>query len=295
MNKPTKVTIRTLRARKRGEKTGSDNTSGPFSMLTCYDYSTAAIMEEAGIESLLVGDTYGEVCLGYNSTLAVTLDHLITIAAGVRRGAPSVFLVGDMPFLTYQVSVEEAIRNSGRFMAEADCDCVKIEVDRRHAETVKAITAAGIPVMAHLGLKPQSVNQYGGYVAQGKSAEEALFILEDAKIMEQAGAVALLLEAIPAEVAALITCSTELPVIGCVSGPNCDGQVVVTHDILGYSSGHPPRSVKPYADLRGTLLNAFRSYAQDVGGRKFPIGEQSIHMEATQLDTLRQSLDDQSR
>ncbi|HNQ23499.1 MAG TPA: 3-methyl-2-oxobutanoate hydroxymethyltransferase [Phycisphaerae bacterium] len=277
-----KVTIRTLQAKKReGQK---------ITMLTCYDYLTAQIMEEARVDSLLVGDTYGEVILGHSSTLPVTLDHLVTVASAVRRGAPSAYLVGDMPYLSYQVSPETAIRSAGRFMAEAGCDCVKVEVDRRLARTVEAMSAATIPVMAHLGLKPQSIQTVGGYRVQGRSAEDALRIIEDAKIMESAGAVALLLEAVPTEVAGIVASSTELPVIGCVAGPACDGHVVVLHDMLGYGGGHPPRSVKQYAHLHDVLLDAFRIYAQDVQDGDFPTGEHSTSMEADELRKLRSML-----
>jgi len=297
MSTRSRITIRTLQARKAQASTGSEvgdrkgDAGGKIAMLTCYDYSTAKIMEEAGIDSLLVGDTYGEVCLGYDSTLPMTLDHLVTVAAGVRRGAPSVFLVGDMPFLSYQVNTDEAIRNGGRFMAEAGCDCVKIEVDRRLVRTVEAMTAASIPVMAHLGLRPQSIRQVGGYVAQGKASEDALRIIEDAKMMEDAGAVALLLEAVPMEVAGLITESTHLPVIGCVSGPLCDGQVVVMHDILGYSAGHPPRSVRQYVQLHDVLAGAFRSYMKDVVEGSFPDFDRSIKMDSRELAQLHRALD----
>ena len=259
-------------------------------MLTCYDYSTARLMEEAGIDSLLVGDTYGEVCLGYDTTLPVTIEHLVTIAEGVRRGAPSVFLVGDMPYLSYQVCPEDAIRNAGLFMARAGCDCVKVEVDRRLVATVEAMSAASIPVMAHLGLRPQAISQFGGYIAQGKSAADAIRIIEDAKMMEEAGAVALLLEAIPSEVAEAVTQATPLPVIGCASGPACDGQVVVVHDMLGYSAGHPPRSVKRYANVHDDLVQAFKSYARDVADGGFPSIEHSITMEPDQLKALKKAL-----
>jgi len=212
MEPRNKVTINTLRARKRDGK--------KISMLTCYDYSTARLMEEAGLDSVLVGDTYAEVCLGHSTTLPATIEHLVTIAEAVRRGAPSVYLVGDMPYLSYQVCPEEAIRNAGLFMAKAGCDCVKVEVDRRLVKTVEAMSTATIPVMAHLGLKPQSIQGIGGYKVQGKQAADALRIIEDAKMMEDAGAVALLLEAVPQELAAAIAQSTALPVIGCVSGPS---------------------------------------------------------------------------
>lgn len=277
-----KTTISTLQARKRERQR--------ISMLTCYDYTTARLMEEAGLDSLLIGDTYAEVCLGHPTTLPVTMDELITVAKAVRVGAPSVFLVGDMPYLSYQVCPTDAIRNAGRFMAEAGCDCVKVEVDRRHADTVAAMSAATIPVMAHLGLRPQSIHSIGGYKVQGKLARDAQVIIEDARIMEDAGAVALLLEAVPTEVAGLITGSTELPVIGCVSGPICDGQVVVMHDILGYDIGHPPKSVKVYAQLHGILVDAFRAYSDDVRAGDFPLADKGVSMEPEELKALRAAL-----
>lgn len=265
-----KVTISTLQGLKRERQ--------KFAVLTCYDYSTARLMDDAGVDALLVGDTYGEVCLGHSTTLPVTVDHLVTITAAVRRGAPSVFLIGDMPYLSYQVCHEEAIRNAGRFMADAGCDCVKVEVDRNLAGTVEALATATIPVMAHLGLRPQSIHRFGGYKAQGKTAEVARALIEDARIMEDSGAVALLLEAVPAEVAQIITQATDLPVVGCVAGPSCDGTVVVMHDMLGYGGGHPPRSVKRYANLNEVLLKAFRQYAQDVREGEFPSVTHGISM-----------------
>ncbi len=260
-------------------------------MLTCYDYSTAKLMEEAGIDSLLVGDTYGEVCLGHPTTLPVTMDHMVTLAEAIRRGAPSVYLVGDMPYLSFQVCPEEAIRNAGLFMAKAGCDGVKVEVDRRLVKTVEAMATATIPVMAHLGLKPQSIQSIGGYKAQGKRASDALRIIEDARMMEEAGAIALLLEAVPMEVAAIITERSGLPVIGCVCGPKCDGQVVVLHDMLGYGGGHPPRSVKQYAKLYDQLVGAFKAYAQDVAEGSFPQADNSITMAEAELRELRRTLE----
>lgn len=259
-------------------------------MLTCYDFTMAKLMEEAGIDSLLVGDTYAEVCLGHPTTLPATVDHMVTITEAVRRGAPSVYLVGDMPYLSYQVSKEDAIRNAGLFMAKAGCDCVKVEVDRGLVKTVEAMSTATIPVMAHLGLKPQSIQRTGGYKIQGKQADDALLIIEDAKMMEQAGAIALLLEAVPVEVARIITESTELPVIGIVSGPYCDGQVVVMYDMLGYGGGHPPRSVKQYTRLHEPLMDAFRSYAQEVTSGVFPNSEQSVSMDSEEHEALKRAL-----
>lgn len=280
-----KVTISTLQARKRERQ--------KISMLTCYDFATARLMEEAQVDSLLVGDTYAEVCLGHPTTLPATTEHLVTIAEGVRRGAPSAYLVGDMPFLSYQVCPEEAIRNAGLFMAKAGCDCVKLEVDRRLARTVEAMATASIPVMAHLGLKPQSIQALGGYRVQGKLAADALRIIEDAKMMEDAGAIALLLEAVPMQVAKIITESTDLPVIGCVSGPYCDGQVVVLHDMLGYGAGHPPQSVKQYARLHEQLVGAFKSYATEVAEGVFPTTEVSASMKQAEFDELERLLKQQ--
>ena len=265
-----KTTVRDLRARKRDHR--------PFPVLTCYDFSTARLLAEAGIDVILVGDTYGEVILGHDSTLPVTVDHLVTVTEAVRRGAPDAFLIGDMPFLSYQVSDQEAIRNAGKFMAVAGCDCVKLEVDRRHADTVAAMSRAAIPVMAHLGLKPQSVRHLGHYCCQGKTAQDALRIVEDARIMEQAGAVALLLEAVTNEVARTVTQRTRLPVIGCVCGPHCDGQVLVLHDVLGYSAGHRPRAVKSYANLHETLTRAFAQYAHDIVERDYPTESDGVAM-----------------
>lgn len=283
MTAPTsKITISTLQARKRERR--------KIPVLTCYDYSTARLLTAAGIDAILVGDTYAEVCLGHSSTLPVTMDEMISVAAAVRRGAPGAFLIGDMPYLSYQVTREEAIRNAGRFMAEAGCDCVKIEVDGRSATLVEAMTRGTIPVMAHLGLKPQSIHRFGGYKAQGRRAEEALAIVEDARVMAESGAVALLLEAVPDEVGRAVSERTTLPVIGCVSGPYCDGTVVVLHDMLGYAAGHPPRSVKRYVNLYEILTQAFATYASDVIEQRFPSVGHGITMEAGESAKLQSLL-----
>ncbi len=282
MRRSGKITIAHLVARKREAR--------PIPMLTCYDFSTARLLAEAGVDVILVGDTYAEVCLGHESTIPVSMDEMVSIAAAVRRGAPQAFLIGDMPFLSYQVDPNDAVRNAGRFLASAGCDCVKVEVDRRLAPTVEAIARAGIPVMAHLGLGPQSIHRLGGYRCQGKTAEDALRIIEDARIMEEAGAVALLLEAVTNEVARSVAERTALPVIGCVSGPFCDGQVLVLHDILGYTAGHRPRAVKCYADLHQTLTDAFSRYAEDVRQRDYPRDSDGAAMPAEEAEKLRQKL-----
>lgn len=259
-------------------------------MITCYDYATARIMDEAGIDSLLVGDTYAEVCLGHTTTLPATVDHMVTLCEAVRRGAPHAYLIGDMPYLSYQISPQEAIRNAGQFMVRGACDCVKVEVDRRLASTVEALSTASIPVMAHLGLKPQSIQSVGGYKVQGKTAATARQLIEDAKMMEQAGAVALLLEAVPVEVAGMITKRTHLPVIGIVAGPEVDGQVVVFHDMVGYGGGHPPRSTPQYLQLHTDLLGAFRAFVRDVTERSFPSSEHCVRMSPSELEELERTL-----
>ncbi len=274
-----KITLSTLIARKRK--------GIPITMLTAYDYPTAQIEEAAGVDSILVGDSAAQVVLGHDTTLPMTMDFLVTIAAAVRRGAPKVFLIGDMPYLSFNINAEEAIRNAGRFMAEAGCDCVKIEGDARIADTVRLMSAATIPVMAHLGLRPQAVHQFGGYRAQGRSAAAARQLIEDAKVMEQAGACAILLEAVPPEPAKIIAESTELPVIGCGAGPHCDGHVVVVHDLLGLTATPLPRFVKRYADTRAYLAEAVGAYVADVLGRKYPSAEHCYQMEAGEVERLK--------
>lgn len=281
MKDVAKTTLSDLIACKRqGQK---------FPVLTCYDFTTARLMADAGVDVILVGDTYGEVCLGHSSTLPVKLDHLLTITEAVRRGAPNAYLIGDMPYMSYQVSKRDAVRNAGRFMAEAGCDCVKVEVNRALLKTVEAMAHASIPVMAHLGLRPQAIHTYGGYKAQGKRAAGARVLIEDAELMVKAGAVALLLEAVPNEVAEIITERVSVPVIGCVAGPHCDGTVVVLHDMLGYAAGHPPRSVKRYANLRKVLTDAFREYVSDVTERRYPTVEQGIAMPPGEAEQLQKS------
>lgn len=276
-----KITLATLRGRKKSRT--------PISMLTAYDFPTAQIEQEAGIDCILVGDSAAQVVLGHGSTLQATMDYMIAISSAVRRGAPSVFLVGDMPYLSFHVNTEEAIRNAGRFMAEAGCDCVKIEGDHRIADTVRALTAATIPVMVHLGLRPQAVHQFGGYRAQGRDAASAQRLIDDARRMEDAGACALLLEAVPPEPAKIITESTELPVIGCGAGPHCDGQVVVLHDMLGLTAGPLPRFVKRYGEIRNRMTEAVRSYLTEVVERRYPSAEHCYQMEPGEAEKLRGS------
>ena len=228
-----------------------------------------------------------KVILGYDNNLRVKMDFIITLTEAVRRGAPNVFLMGDMPFLSYQVSIDEAIRNAGRFVSEAGCDTVKIEIDRRHLDVLEAMTRANIPVTAHLGMRPQAVAQDGSYRAVGRNAQAAAELVRVARQAEDLGAHALLLEAVPAEVARTITQSTCLPVTGISAGPDTDGQVLVLHDVLGIAVGHAPQSVKPYAELSATMTQAFARYHGEVIEGKFPDPADNIEMAPGQLDKFR--------
>ena len=247
----------------------------PISMLTAYDYHTACTIDEAGIDMILVGDSLGNVMLGYENTLAVTVDDMIHHGAAVVRGAKQAFVVIDMPFMSYQVSVEDAVRNAGRIMKETNCQAVKLEGGVEYADRIKAIVDAGIPVVAHIGLTPQSFNALGGYKVQGKSIEQAKKLLADAKAVEEAGAFAITLECVPADLAKLITERSQAITIGIGACSDCDGQVLVYQDMLGYSDGFVPKFVKKYADLHSVMFEAFRQYKHDVENREFPAKEQT--------------------
>ncbi len=241
-----------------------------MTFLTAYDYPFAMLEQRAGIDVVLVGDSMGMVVFGYESTLPVTIDLMIPHVKAVRLGAPEVYLVGDMPYMSYQVSVSEAIRNAGRFMAECGCDAVKLEGGREVAETVRAMVNATIPVMGHIGLTPQAVAQLGGYKAQGRDLATAKRLIEDAQILEEAGVSTLLLEAVPAEVAKIITDRAGVPVFGIGAGPHCDGQVLVIHDMIGMFDRHTPKFVKKYRDIGGQIVEALAEFKKDVAERKFP-------------------------
>lgn len=258
----------------------------PVSMLTVYDYNTARTMDEAGIDMLLVGDSLGNVMLGYENTLAVTVDDMIHHGRAVCRGAQQAFVVIDMPFMSYQPSVEEAVRNAGRIMKETNCQAVKLEGGAEYADRIKAITQAGIPVVAHIGLTPQSVNAMGGYKVQGKSLKQARKLLRDAEAVEAAGAFAITLECVPAELAAMITKQTKVLTIGIGGGSDCDGQVLVYQDMLGYTDGFTPKFVKKYADVHSVMLEAFRQYKADVEQRAFPAPDQTYAFDEDIMDKL---------
>lgn len=242
----------------------------PVSMLTAYDYNTARTMDEAGIDMILVGDSLGNVMLGYENTLAVTVDDMIHHGRAVCRGVKEAMVVIDMPFLSYQASVEDAVRNAGRIVKETNCQAVKLEGGREYADRIKAIVQAGIPVVAHIGLTPQSVNAFGGYKVQGRSLEKARKLLDDAKAVEEAGAFAVTLECVPEALARMITERTGILTIGIGAGNCCDGQVLVYQDMLGYTNGFVPKFVKKYADLHSVMLEAFRQYKADCEQRTFP-------------------------
>ncbi len=278
-----KVTTRTFRLKKeRGE---------PITMLTAYDYPIALAMDRAGVDSILVGDSLGMVVLGYETTLPVTMEDMLHHCKAVARGARYALLIGDMPFMSYQISSAEAVRNAGRFLQEAGMDGVKLEGGRERIDAVKAIVSAGIPVMGHIGLTPQSVHQLGGFRAQGKTADAARRLLEDARLLEKAGCFSIVLETVPSPLAKLISERLEIPTIGIGAGLACDGQVLVTHDLLGLFDRFTPRFVKKYADLHSEMVEAFGSYVAEVTNRAFPADEHSIEMDEEEWEILMQDLE----
>jgi len=247
-----------------------------IAMLTCYDAAFARLLEEAEVDVLLVGDSLHQVLGGHDTTLGATLDQMIYHAASVRRGAPRTLLFVDLPFLTYQVSVEEAIRNAGRVLQESGAQGVKLEGGRPMADTVRALVERGIPVIGHLGLTPQSVHALGGYRVQGRDAERAAELLSDAKALEDAGACAIVLELLPAPVARRISESLTIPTIGIGAGPHCDGQVLVLHDMLGLNEMFSPKFLKHYAQLAETVREASRRFSQEVREGRYPGPEHSF-------------------
>jgi 3-methyl-2-oxobutanoate hydroxymethyltransferase len=255
------ITVRDIRAfKERRER---------FAMLTAYDAASARLLDAAGIPVLLVGDTLGETVLGHSNTLPVTVDDMVHHSAAVVRGVTEAFVVGDMPFMSYQASVAEGLANAGRLMKEAGVNAIKLEGGSRVVELVARLVEAGVPVMGHIGLTPQSVHQLGGYRVQGRG-EAAQRILQDAKELEAAGVFALVLEAIPSDLARSITESVSVPTIGIGAGPHCDGQVLVFHDAMGLTSGRVPKFVKRYAELGDEIRAAAAAFAADVAAGTFP-------------------------
>ena len=264
-------------AKAKGEK---------LSMLTAYDYSTAKLEDESGINGILVGDSLGNVVLGYEDTVSVTMEDMIHHGAAVARGAKNALVVVDMPFMSYEVTVEEAVRNAGRLMKEGRAGAVKLEGGVRVAEQIRAIVKAGIPVMGHIGLTPQSINVFGGFKVQGKSEEAARALLADAKAVEEAGAFAVVIEAVPAALAQMITDAVSIPTIGIGAGAGCDGQILVYQDMLGMFSDFTPKFVKRYANVGEVMREAFANYAAEVASGAFPTEEHTYKIKDAVLEKL---------
>jgi 3-methyl-2-oxobutanoate hydroxymethyltransferase len=272
------VTLSTLAGKKAlGE---------PIAMVTAYDYPSAQVAEEAGVDVVLVGDSGAMTVLGYTSTVPVTLDELLVLASAVRRGLSTPLLVGDMPFGSYEVSNEQAIANAQRFIKEAGCDAVKLERGGTSVERARAIVAAGIPVMGHVGLTPQTATALGGYRSQGRTAERGLEVMHDAIGLEEAGCFAVVFEAIPAALTELIMPRMHIPVIGIGAGAATDGQVLVFHDLLGIYDGHVARFVKRYANVRQAMIEGVRAFADDVRTRRYPEPEHGYTIAPDELERL---------
>lgn len=264
----------------------------PITWLTCYDYPTAYLQEQAGIEMILVGDSLGMTMLGYDSTLTVTMDDMIRHTQAVRRGAPTAFVVGDMPYMTYQPSIETAIRNAGRFMAEAGTDAIKLEGGASMADRIKGITEAGIPAIGHLGLTPQSVSALGGFRVQGKSAELAKRIIDDAKALEKAGAFAILLEMVPDRICKLITERAENCIIMSLgSGPDAHGQLLIYHDMFGLYPKFKPKMAKVFGNAGEVILKGLTAYHDEVIDKTFPAEENWFGMKDDEYEELVRMLD----
>lgn len=277
-----KVTILDLKRKKeKGEL---------ITMLTAYDYPTGLLVDQAGIDIILVGDSLAMVVLGHENTVAVTMDEMLHHCKAVARGAKHPLLVGDMPFMSYQVDVKEAIRNAGRFLKEGGMDVIKLEGGRDMAPTVKAIVDAGIPVMGHIGLTPQTVSKLGGYRVQGKDVATAKALIDDALALEEAGVFSIILEAIPGPVAKLITERVSVPTIGIGAGPDCDGQVLVIHDLIGLFDRFVPKFVKQYANVFPLITEALEKYRDEVISGEFPGPEHGYPMSEEALQALLKEL-----
>jgi 3-methyl-2-oxobutanoate hydroxymethyltransferase len=277
-----KITTQAIRQKKeRGE---------PITMLTGYDYPMALALDQAGIDAILVGDSLGMVVLGYENTLPVTMEEMLHHCRAVARGAKSALLIGDMPFMSYQVSIEEAVRNAGRFLQEGGMEAVKLEGGGERANAVRAIVGAGIPVMGHLGLIPQSINMLGGFRPQGRSAESAERMLQDAILLEEAGCFSLVLESVPGRLAEMVSKRISIPTIGIGAGIGCDGQVLVTHDLLGLFDRFTPKFVRKYANLHDEMENAFKAFIADVQEHNFPAKEHTVEMPDAEWEALAQNL-----
>ena len=273
-----KVTAHTLIEKKKAKQ--------PITWLTAYDFPMAQFEEKAGIDIILVGDSIGMTTYGFDSTLPVTMDLLIPHTRAVRKGAPNVFLIGDMPYMSYQVSAQEAVRNAGRFMAECGCDAIKLEGGREMLDTIKAILRATVPVVGHLGLTPQSIAMLGGFKAQGRDAETAVRLIEDAKLLEEAGVCMILVEAVPPEVGKIIAERAQIPIVGIGAGPHVDGQCLIVHDMLGMFEAFTPKFVKKYAAIGEQIVKALKDFMQETVQGAFPAPEHCYKMPEPELRKL---------
>lgn len=273
-----KITVKDFREMK-----GSGHV---ISMLTAYDASMARLLDQAGVDSLLVGDSLGMVMLGYDSTVPVTMEEMLHHARAVSRGTEHALLIGDMPFGSYQVSVEQTILNGTRFLKEAGCDCVKLEGGQDACIAVKGLTQAGVPVMGHLGLTPQTAGQLGGFKVQGNDMEAARQLLADALALEEAGAFAIVLEAVPSPLTKILSQKVSIPIIGIGAGPDCDGQVLVTHDMLGLFEKFTPKFVKQYCNLAPDIKHGVQAYLQEIQAKDFPSEEHSFAVQQDFSDLL---------
>ncbi len=282
-----KVTAHTLIEKKRAKQ--------PITWLTAYDFPMAQFEEKAGIDIILVGDSIGMTTYGFDSTLPVTMDLLIPHTRAVRKGAPNVFLIGDMPYMSYQVSAQEAVRNAGRFMAECGCDAVKLEGGREVLDTIKAIIRATVPVVGHIGLTPQSIAMLGGFKAQGRDADAAVRLIEDAKLLEEAGVCMILVEAVPPEVGKIIAERAQIPIVGIGAGPHVDGQCLIVHDMLGMFEAFTPKFVKKYARIGEQIVAALKDFTQDVAQGGFPAPEHCYKMPEAEVRKLDELLKDRKQ
>jgi len=284
MTEREKITIRTL--------FNKASKNEPITWLTCYDYPTAYLQEEAGIDMILVGDSLGMTMLGYDGTLPVTMEDMIRHTQAVRRGAPQAFLVGDMPYMSYQPSNEDAVRNAGRFMAEAGCDAIKLEGGIAMAPRIKAITDAGIPALGHLGLTPQSVAALGGFRVQGRGAQQAKQIMDDAKALEEAGASLILLEMVPDRVTKIITeAADDCLIMSLGSGPDAHGQLLIYHDMFGLYPKFKPRMAKVYGNAGEVILEGLKGYVKEVSCKEFPQPENWFTIKDDEFEDFKKLLD----
>ena len=280
----TKITFSDLLSEKRRNR--------KIAAISCYDYTTAKLISQTDVQMVLVGDSAAQAMLGFDSTLPATMDFMVAITAAVRRGAPNVYLVADMPFLSYQVDKSEAVRNAGRFVVEAGAQMIKIEASGAYHDTIKAVSDADMAVMAHIGIRPQTVSKVGRLKAEATTAEMALKLLSLAEQMIQAGASSLLIEGTAAEVAEIITKRCEMPVISCGSGSGCDGQILIAPDILGLTTEPGPKFAKSYGNLAHDTIEAFNKYCKEVLNGQFPDKGHSYHMKPGELEKLQELLKD---